>query len=69
MQRSLTPLLVRGLLGTALSVAAVAAAATQAVAFEGVVGYEGGRLVLIDAPAIAQCDADRAANRLANTRS
>lgn len=56
MHRSLTPLLFRGLLGTALSVAAVATAATQAANFEGEVRLDGGRLVLLPpAASDAQC--------------
>jgi hypothetical protein len=56
MHRSLTPLLLRGLLGTALSVAAVAAAATQAARFEGEVRLDQGRLVLLQLPpSDAQC--------------
>lgn len=56
MQRNLDSLLLRGLLGLALSLVAVAAAATQAIRFSGEVRFEAGRLVLIDAaPAVTSC--------------
>jgi hypothetical protein len=55
MQRNLNSLLLRGLLGLALSLVAVAAAATQAFRFSGEVRLEAGRLVLLEAPAEAAC--------------
>ena len=48
MHRSLDALLFRGLLGTALSIAAVTAAATQAPRFELEMNLDDGRLVLIE---------------------
>jgi hypothetical protein len=56
MSRRFDFLLLRGALGVALSVSAIAAAGTQAVQFDGEVRFEQGRLVLIQAPdASAQC--------------
>lgn len=53
MQRSLTPVLLRGVLAATLSVAAIAGAATQAATFEGEVRFEHGRLVLVEAHELA----------------
>lgn len=56
MQRSLRQVYIRGSLGTVLSIAAVAAAASQAVSFDGEIRIEQGRLVLVDARDVAkQC--------------
>lgn len=56
MQRNLNSLLLRGLLGLALSLVAVAAAATQAIRFSGEVRFDQGRLVLVEAlPGGASC--------------
>jgi hypothetical protein len=58
MSRKLKPLVLRGLLACVFSVAAVSTAATQAVGYAGEVRFEQGRLVLVDAPALAaQCEA------------
>ena len=56
MHPRLHSVLLRGLLATVLSVVAVAAAATQAVRFEGEVRLDAGRLVLVEQSAAdAQC--------------
>jgi hypothetical protein len=55
MQRNLNSLLLRGLLGLALSLVAVAAAATQAIRFSGEVRLDAGRLVLVETPTEASC--------------
>ena len=63
MQRNLNSLLLRGLLGLALSLVAVAAAATQAIRYTGEVRFDGGRLVLVDdAPAGATCALEAASD-------
>jgi hypothetical protein len=60
MQRNLNSLLLRGLLGTALSLAAVAGAASQATRYQLDFDRARGTLVLREAPLeIAQCDAGR----------
>jgi hypothetical protein len=63
MQRRLKPVFLRGVLAVGLSIAAISAAATQAVGFEGDIRFEQGRLVLVDAVDTGmQCVlADRAA--------
>ena len=67
MHRSLDALLFRGLLGTALSIAAVTAAATQASRFEVGMDPADGRLVLTELPLAAQCSAPAGADILALT--
>jgi hypothetical protein len=68
MHRSLDALLFRGLLGTALSIAAVTAAATQAPRYQVEMDLDDGRLVLIETPDLAaQCSAPRDADLLALT--
>ena len=68
MHRSLDALLFRGLLGTALSIAAVTAAATQVPRFEVEMNLDDGRLVLIETRELAaQCNAPADAGILALT--